>query len=82
MPRSKTKLGENGRVVIPASYREALGIKTGDDLILELKDGEVRLYTRRQALRRAQALVHRYVPEGTLLSEELIKDRREEAARD
>ena len=77
----KTRLGKGGRVVIPAMYRKALHLKPGDDVVLVLEDGEVRLVTPQRAVERAQALVRRYVPQGRDLSEELLRDRREEAAR-
>ena len=76
-----TKVGEGGRVVIPAGYRKSLGLKPGDEVVLILEDGEVRLLTPRQAVRRVQALVRRYVPRGRRLADELIQERREEAAR-
>jgi hypothetical protein len=38
--------------------------------------------TREQGLRRARALVRKYVPEGLRLSEEIIADHRAEAARE
>ena len=75
----KTKMGEGGRLVIPAGYRKALGLKPGDDVVLFLEEGEIRIVTARQAIQRAQALVRRYVPKGHSLSEELIRERREEA---
>ncbi len=82
MTSIKTKLGEGGRVVIPAKYRKALNLKPGDDVILVLEDGEVRITTVKQAIRRAQQIVRRYVPEDRDLVSELIKERREEAARE
>ena len=77
----KTKLGEGGRLVIPAEYRKSLGLKTGDEVILVLEEGEVRLLTPQRAIQRAQALVRRYVPKGRSLVKELLEERREEAAR-
>ncbi len=82
MIRVKTKMGEGGRVVVPAKYRKALDLKPGDDVILVLEDGEVRITTVKQAIRRAQQIVRRYVPEDRDLVSELIKERREEAARE
>jgi AbrB family looped-hinge helix DNA binding protein len=76
------KLSEGGRVVIPAEVRRALEVREGDSLVLELKDGEVRLYSRREQLRRAQALFRQYIPEGVSLVDELIAERRAEAARE
>ncbi len=82
MTSIKTKIGEGGRVVVPAKYRKALDLKPGDDVILVLEDGEVRITTVKRAIRRAQEIVRRYVPEGRDLVSELIKERREEAARE
>lgn len=76
------KMSEGGRVVVPAEIRRALGLKEGDLVLWELKDGEARLTTRRERLRRAQALVREYVPAGVSLSDELIAERRAEAERD
>ena len=77
----KTKIREGGRLVIPAAYRKALGLKPGDEVLLTLEDGEIRVVSTRQAIARAQTLLRRYVPKGRSLSEELIKERREEATR-
>ena len=74
----KTKLAEGGRIVIPAEYRQALGLHVGDELILRLENGEVRIFTPRQAIRRAQELVRRYIPQERSLSDELIEGRRRE----
>lgn len=52
----------------------------GIEVVLTLGEGEIRVVTTRQAVRRAQELVRRYVPVGVSLSEELIRERREEAA--
>ena len=78
----RTKLGQGGRVVIPAEYRKRLGIEPGDEIIVTFKDGEIKITTVREAVRRAQAIVRRFVPEGRMLSDELIRERREEAARE
>lgn len=78
MMEFKTKLTEGGRIVIPAEYRQALGLHVGDELILRLEDGEVRIFTARQAIRRAQELVRRYIPQTRSLADELIAERREE----
>ena len=81
MSELKTKIGEGGRLVIPAAYRKALGIKPGDEVVLALEEGEIRVLSTRHAIARAQSLVRRYVPKGRSLSEELVRERREEANR-
>ena len=79
---SRTKLTEGGRVVIPAEFRRALGLQVGDELIVRLEKGEVRLLTLDEAIARAQEAVRRYVPAGTPLVDALLAERRDEAARD
>jgi len=76
----KTIIREGGRLVIPAAYRKALGLKPGDEVVLMLEEGEIRVVSTRRAIARSQALVRRYVPEGQSLSGELIRERREEIA--
>lgn len=78
----KAKIGPNGRIVIPAEYRKALGVKPGDEVLMRLEDGEVRLYTQAQAIRRIQALAKKYVPAGVSLVDDLLKDRRREVAQE
>ncbi|MBV8752780.1 MAG: AbrB/MazE/SpoVT family DNA-binding domain-containing protein [Hyphomicrobiales bacterium] len=81
-PSIKVRLGPEGRVVIPATIREALGLKEGDVLFARLEGGEIKLLTPDAAMRRAQAIVRHFVPEGVSLVDELIADRRHEAARE
>ncbi len=82
MCKFKSKIGQSGRVVIPGEYRRRLGLRSGDEIIMHLDEEGLHLYTPAQAVARAQALVRRYVPEGRSLSDELISERREEAARE
>jgi AbrB family looped-hinge helix DNA binding protein len=78
-----TRINQQGRIVIPAECRAAAGMKPGDELLVEpVGEGELRLRTRRQAIKEAQALVARYLPKGRDLVQELIDERREEAARE
>jgi AbrB family looped-hinge helix DNA binding protein len=75
-----TKIADGGRVVIPAEHRRALGLEVGDEVIIRLVDGELRILTRAEAIRRAQSLVRRKVKKGRSLVDELTKERRAEAA--
>ena len=43
MRAAKAKVGQGGRLVIPAEYRRALGIEVGDTVVLRLEDGELRV---------------------------------------
>jgi AbrB family looped-hinge helix DNA binding protein len=82
IPSAKVRLGPDGRVVIPATMREALGLKEGDVLFARLEGGEIKLLTPKAAMRRAQAIMRQFVPAGVSLADELIADRRREAERE
>ncbi|MGH7096132.1 MAG: AbrB/MazE/SpoVT family DNA-binding domain-containing protein [Stellaceae bacterium] len=80
---ARARLNQQGRIVIPAECRAAAGLKAGEDLLVEVVgEGELRLRTRRQAIKEAQAIVARYLPKGRDLVQELINERRDEAARE
>lgn len=79
---AKARLNEQGRVVIPAECREAADFKPGDEVLIEVVGkGELRLRSKQQAIRRAQAIVARGASEKRDLAGELIAERRKEAAR-
>jgi AbrB family looped-hinge helix DNA binding protein len=82
MTEVQVRLGENGRVVIPAAFRRRLGLKPGDPLILRLDDERVMIESRRAAVRAAQRMIRELVPEGELLTERLFEMRRAENKRD
>jgi AbrB family looped-hinge helix DNA binding protein len=69
-----------GRIAIPEDLRNALGVGAGDELLMSVDGDELRLFTRAAGLRAAQRIVSKYLRRGDSLSEELIGDRRREAA--
>jgi AbrB family looped-hinge helix DNA binding protein len=80
---TRVRINQQGRIVIPAECRAAAGIGPGDELLIDaIGEGELRLRTRSRALKEAQAIVARYIPEGRDLVQEFIDDRRKEAARE
>lgn len=77
-----TRINQNGRVVIPASFRKALGLHPGDPLVLRIENNELRITTLRQRLAKAQQLVRKRVPANRSLVDELIAERREASRRE
>jgi AbrB family looped-hinge helix DNA binding protein len=78
----KVRIGPNGQVALPAAFCDELDLKEGSFLVAVLEDGEIRLLTVPAAVRRAQAMVRKFIPEGVSLVDALIEDRREEAERE
>lgn len=56
MARLRTRVDQNGRIVLPAEARRSLGVKSGDTVIVEIEAHAVRLRTFGQNLRAAQAV--------------------------
>lgn len=80
MPRAR--MTEGGRLVIPAELRRELALQPGDSVVLDVADGVLRVRPLRRAVEQARGLLRQYLPAGISLSEELIRDRRAEAARE
>ncbi|HEY6763886.1 MAG TPA: AbrB/MazE/SpoVT family DNA-binding domain-containing protein [Candidatus Sulfotelmatobacter sp.] len=79
---SHTRINQNGRLVIPASFRRALGIASGDMVVLRLDNDELKITTLRHRLKKAQEIVRKHVPQTVSLVDELIAERREAARRE
>ena len=77
--KASMRVNENGRVVIPASFRKRLGIRAGDEVVLQIQGNELRITTLKHNIERAQRLVRKHVKPGTSLVDELIAERREAA---
>lgn len=78
----RARVDASGRIVIPAESRLRKQVKEGDQLIVEEDDKGVRIMTLDDAIREAQAYFQKVIPEGVSLVDELIEERRQEAARE
>jgi AbrB family looped-hinge helix DNA binding protein len=78
----KVKVSETGRLSLPVEVRRQLGIEKGGTLLLETVDGEIHLTTLRERVRRIQARARELLADRPLSSDDLIRWRREEAARE
>lgn len=77
-----THLQDHGRVVIPAAMRRALELQPGDAVVLRTEDRQIVISRLSDAIRQFQDVVTGAFPVGHSLSDELIAERRAEAARD
>ena len=76
------KLDHAGRILVPSKFRKQLGWTKGSELVVSVDEDSMRLQSRKQAVRRAQDYFPMLGPKEQLWSEELIQDRRKEAARE
>ena len=72
------QLGAQGRVVIPAKLRKALGFKPGDRLIVRQEEDRL-VIEKADAIERRLRTLFAHIPAEISLADELIAERREEA---
>lgn len=82
MERKTSRIEGKGRVVIPASFRSALGLKVGDEVDLRIEDNEIRISTLQNRLERSRQRLRKFIKPGRKLAAELIAERREAATRE
>lgn len=47
-------VSKSGRISLPAAFRKAVGLDQGGDVVVELKDREIRIRTVEEVIARAQ----------------------------
>lgn len=78
----QASINQNGRIVIPAVIRRGMGLELGDDVLMSLEDGVLRIEPQKARARRVQESLSQLIPADRIPSEELIAERREEARRE
>ncbi|HYH68102.1 MAG TPA: AbrB/MazE/SpoVT family DNA-binding domain-containing protein [Urbifossiella sp.] len=79
---SRVRVDSAGRIVIPAEFRSRFHIDPGDELLVSPGPDALEVRTFRQVVRQAQAAFAPYRVPGHSVVDELLRDRREEAARE
>ena len=80
--RANLTIALDGSVEIPANMLAELGLQRGGKLLARLENGSLRLEPVDTAVRRAQEMVRRFIPDGADIIAELIAERRAEAAQE
>ncbi len=78
---NEVQVGAQGRLVIPAALRKALHLKPGDRLVAR-QEGETLVLERREAIEKRLQDRFRHIPKEVSLVDELIAERRAEAAKE
>ena len=74
--RERVRLGEGGRFVIPSFMREEMGVKPGETLICHVVDGELRVRSYEDNLRRIQEKFSKLKKPGESVVDEFLAERR------
>jgi len=82
MGNFRLRLGDRGRVVLPAEVRRRLDFRQGDQLVLTVQsDGRLRIENGSRAVRETRGLYRARDRRGSLV-DQLIAERRAEARHD
>jgi hypothetical protein len=76
------KVKPDGALPMPPELAELLDARPGRRVFVEVKDGRLTMMSRMAAHEEARAIVRRHIPADVNLADELIADRRAEAARE
>lgn len=71
-------VGDSGRFVIPASIRKDLNIKSGDKLMIKIKDGEMRIFDPKKSIEKIREKAMKMKKPGVNMVDEFLKFRKEE----
>jgi AbrB family looped-hinge helix DNA binding protein len=79
LSQGEIRVGEQGRIVIPANIRRKMLIEIGSMLVARIEDDKLILEKPDAVIQRLQARFKK-IPPGLSLADELIAERRAEAA--
>lgn len=80
--KARSRIGAGGRLVIPAEIRRELGLEEGEPVTMRVEDGELRIWSVSEGIRRVQERMKPYIVPGQSVVDELIAERRAEVARE
>ena len=82
MQKHKGTIDPAGRVLIPAEWRNTLGLRPGTEVTLVQHPGSVEVMSRQEALKRVQVFAAGLKQRKESVVDELIREREEEARRE
>ena len=81
-PAEQVHVDDAGRIVVPARFRKSLGLEPGDPVTVTLEGDILRVRTIQATLEKARAIMRKKNPKKRSLVDELIAERRAEAAKE
>ncbi|MCY4300186.1 MAG: AbrB/MazE/SpoVT family DNA-binding domain-containing protein [Aestuariivita sp.] len=82
MTAIRVKIGTNGRLVVPAQFREEIGLIDGKSVLLETVNGELRIRSMKDVVLQAQQRLQKFLDDKSSLADDLISERRAAASRE
>jgi len=80
--KARCKIDPAGRILIPADVRQQLNIGPGDEVFLEVHDGQMTVSTFQAVLREIQHEIGQRAKPGGSVVDDLLAERKAEADRE
>jgi AbrB family looped-hinge helix DNA binding protein len=80
MATMRVKVSEAGRLSLPVEVRRQLGIERGGTVVLKVEDGEVRMTTLQETVRRIQERMRKLTQGKNISVDDFLAWKREQAA--
>ncbi|MBW8308664.1 MAG: AbrB/MazE/SpoVT family DNA-binding domain-containing protein [Candidatus Paracaedibacteraceae bacterium] len=74
----RTKITAGGKVSIPSIYRKRLELREGEEVLMEIQEGQLIISSLRTSLLKARNLINKYHSKKGSLDEQLTPPQKEE----
>ncbi|AIK96309.1 AbrB/MazE/SpoVT family DNA-binding domain-containing protein [Candidatus Odyssella acanthamoebae] len=75
---TRTKVATGGKISIPSIYRKQLGIKDGEEVLIDIQEGHIIISSLKTSLLKARQLVSKYHSPQENLDDKLALNQKEE----
>ena len=71
------KMGDGGRVIIPAVIRKSMKVNSGDNIMFYYKDGELKILNPKETIEKIRAKAQKLKKIGENVTDDFLKSRKE-----
>lgn len=76
----RTKISTGGKIAIPSVFRKQLNLKDGEEILIDLQDGNIIISSLQMTLAKVRKNIDKYQGENDSLVNKLLEIRKEEAS--
>ncbi|AIK95686.1 AbrB/MazE/SpoVT family DNA-binding domain-containing protein [Candidatus Odyssella acanthamoebae] len=74
----RTKITTGGKISIPSTYRKQLELKEGEEILMDIQEGQLIISSLRTSLLKARNLINKYKSKNASLDKQLTSPQEEE----
>lgn len=76
----RAKISTGGKIAIPSVFRKQLNLKDGEEILIDLQDGNIIISSLQMTLAKVRKNIDKYQGENDSLVDKLLEIRKEEAS--